>query len=211
MLYTETLLHALTEFHSRGKKVFRPYDDASHQSVEQSLEQRNLRRAAGVTSERPFTRSQIQPRRLFTSATDDVDTEADTDIESEQIGASSSHAQSQSSHTGHEIPKTPMKSRAGLDTPPATVTRSSRRLNQQLAAISENHDAASERVVEESETSPVRTKPRRPNPFDSWQRTKSRTSTGAAKRGADLSEAGSSGSFEKRTRASERRIDATTP
>jgi hypothetical protein len=190
--------------------------------VEQSLEQRNLRRAAGATTERPFTRSQIQPRRLFASATSglnddtsdadqqpqsaDVDTEADTDIEPEQIVPSA-----QTSPAEHKTQKTPVKPRAHLETPPATVTRSSRRLNQQLAAVSEDDVAGAGRLTDDSEISPVWTKPRRPNAFDSWQRTKSRTATGAAKRGADLSEEGSLGSFEKRTRASERRLDATTP
>jgi hypothetical protein len=109
------------------------------------------------------------------------------------------------------VHKTPVKPRAHLETPPGTVTRSSRRLNQHMTTISEDDSAAAGRLTDDSEASPVRTKPRRPNAFDTWQRTKSRTATGAAKRGADLSEAGSSGSFEKRTRASERRLDATTP
>lgn len=84
---------ASTDIHdSRGKKVFRRFVDADegHDSSSGSeLGQRSLKRKAGVTAQRPLTRSAAKPRLLFPSEeeleqrelADEADEEAVTDIE----------------------------------------------------------------------------------------------------------------------------------
>jgi hypothetical protein len=196
----------LTFNHSRGKKIFRPFqdntdDDAEHAaSPGSTFAQRSLRRQVGPAANRPLTRSSIKPRLLFPSeeqirerdtlnTEDEVDEEALTDIEAP-------------AQKGAATPKKSIKSRSlrysHLATPPST------RRPKRTADIAFNA-AGLDSVAEEAEevpASPVARKAakvKNRSPFDDWPRSKS-SSSSSKKREASEQLGPVSGS-NKRTRS----------
>lgn len=77
--------------HSRGKKILRRFDNTagSNEDDDDNLSDLEVRRKAGVSANKRFTRSTIKPRLLFPSeeqkrareAAEEADEEAVTDIE----------------------------------------------------------------------------------------------------------------------------------
>lgn len=100
--------------HSRGKKVLRRFDNAadSNEDDDDNLSDLEVRRKAGASATRRFTRSTIKPRLLFPSeeqrrareAAEEADEEAVTDIEVPQPKAA----------------VTPVKQQLHPTTPPST-------------------------------------------------------------------------------------------
>lgn len=124
--------------------MFRKYEDEgvssdSDHDPSASHRQRALRRAAGATAERTITRSNMQPRLLFPTATshlnaNDVDEEAETDIE---IAVPAASGSSKPSATA-----TPAKSR-GRATPmmsPPSRARVSRTTGATMLPITEEEE-----------------------------------------------------------------------
>lgn len=126
--------------HSRGRKIFHRFDDveATSPHVSKTLTQRALRRAAGVTADRPMTRSSLQPRLLFPVSAEEAETDIDEDnIEGEtdvevhvDDDVEMSEAPPSEEEFAFAVPATPAKGKGRakplmLETPPTTgrVTR----------------------------------------------------------------------------------------
>lgn len=164
---------------SRGKKIFRPFttsdaeeDQHSRDSIDytEPAAQRTLRHQAGAAAQRPLTRSSIKPRLLFPSEqdlidrearADDVDEEAATDIEMDNLHA-------------HEA--LPIKSHASGAATPSTTARATRTAkfatspagptsipegDEGVLGTNDSFDAQVQKV-----------KKAKKSPFDSWARTK---------------------------------------
>ncbi|KAK4493887.1 hypothetical protein PRZ48_015072 [Zasmidium cellare] len=117
-------------YNFRGRKVFRRFEDAptpedSEEEPGSTVYQRSLRRAVGSAASRPMTRSAIKPRLLFPSfdsgygASDDIDEEAETDVEMADVPATG-----RMQETVKEVPvvATPAKTKSSqpMMSPPTT-------------------------------------------------------------------------------------------
>ncbi|KAK4974061.1 hypothetical protein LTR66_000051 [Elasticomyces elasticus] len=173
----------------RGKKVFRRFEspDSGDSNTDNDAfsETASVKRQAGASAKRPFTRSTLEPRLLFPSAeqrrhreashnTED-DEEAPTDIEDLEAHAASLLFTSTTSNEiigqaeAGVVPEaettTPVRAYVRPATPPSAVraTRSSTK-RAQISPLSELSPEAGGARVKRSKKS---------SPFDSWQRTKS--------------------------------------
>lgn len=135
------LTNTITDIlHSRGRKVFRRFEDVAVDSphISKSFGQRALRHAAGDVAERPMTRSSIQPRLLFPVSAEEAETDIDDDnIEDEtdvevhvNEDVEMSDAPPSEEEPAFAVPATPAKGKGRakplmLETPPTTgrVTR----------------------------------------------------------------------------------------
>ncbi|KAK4982433.1 hypothetical protein LTR66_009267 [Elasticomyces elasticus] len=173
----------------RGKKVFRRFESSdptdSNTDNDASSEVASIKRQAGASAKRPFTRSTLEPRLLFPSeeqrrhreATHDTvdDEEAPTDIEDFEAHATSllftsttpnkTTGQAEAGAEPETETITPARAHLRPATPPSAVraTRSSAK-RAQLSPLSEPSPEAGGLRVKRSKKS---------SPFDSWQRTKS--------------------------------------
>nr|POF03983.1 hypothetical protein CFP56_21739 [Quercus suber] len=153
----------------RGKKIFRRFgnaDETNESSSGSELGQRSLKRQAGVTAQRPLTRSTVKPRLLFPSeeqlqqrtlAADQVDEEAVTDIEMPNVAPVQ----------GLEHNVAGFASDNRLTPPPTNLNKRS---------VSKKTPMHSTPILEASPQSDAMdaTFPKKSsNPFDAWPRTKS--------------------------------------
>ena len=154
---------------SRGKKIFRRFDEVPTTSADGSLhadEQSEIRRLAGIPATRPFTRSSIKPRKLFDPVEEELPTDADeeaiTDIEEQ-------HRMKVAPHT--HATTTPVKRSFRPTTPPTTARKTRTSKATPPTSSSPEHPSAYglDGTEESSSTSRHRLNP---SPFDSWQRTK---------------------------------------
>ena len=86
--------------YSRGRKVFRKFEDQTDDTDDSdpgaTRNQLALKRAVGASASRPLTRSSIVPRLLFQSydsgygASEDIDEEAETDVDMAETGPAES-------------------------------------------------------------------------------------------------------------------------
>lgn len=174
------------------------------------MEQRSLKRKAGISAQRPLTRSSVKPRLLFPSedqlrereeAVTDLDEEAVTDIE--MPNASSPVKQKA---TAEEV-ATPIKDyglrNQHLATPPPTkrTTRTTNKKTSPPTHPSPIYEDEPEPIsAGVGETFPAKGGRRGGrSPFDAWQRTKAGSSKGSHKREAAPMEEGARGG--KRTRS----------
>lgn len=152
---------------SRGKKIFRKFEDDTNESDEAEVD-------AARTSPRlrPFTRSSIKPRLLFPPAVEAelVDEEAITDID-ERAQAGDSEMTDVAADTEEEPLTTPVNNSFTPFSPPTSghATRGS----------------ATKRVTPEPvDYLPANAKKaKKTSPFDSWQRTKAGTGAGPLGKG----------------------------
>ena len=201
-------------FSSRGKKIFRRFQEPDRDGEEEdnastglsgTSEQRRLKRQAGAAAQRPLTRSAIKPRLLFPSeeqqrererGTDDVDEEAVTDIEMGNVEITANG-------TTEDL-TTPVKDRFihKPATPPST-TRATRMKKaptsapeESMTPIPEAEDEPEPMSVgtDESFASNMGGRGKGRSPFDSWTRTK----CGRKRAGEAVEEGASAG---KRTRS----------
>nr|POF13228.1 hypothetical protein CFP56_10375 [Quercus suber] len=155
----------------RGKKIFRRFGDAEEANESSSgseLGQRSLKRKAGVTAQRPLTRSTVKPRLLFPSAdqlqqrmlaADQADEEAVTDIEMPNAAPAESH---------HDVAAAAAAPSGDRFTPPPT--------NRSKRSSSKKTPMHATPIYEDSTTTDAMeaTFPKKSaNPFDAWPRTKS--------------------------------------
>ncbi|KAF2167258.1 hypothetical protein M409DRAFT_66271 [Zasmidium cellare ATCC 36951] len=124
-------------YNFRGRKVFRRFEgvpppESDDEEPGSSAYQLALKRAVGSAASRPMTRSSIKPRLLFQSfdsgygASDDIDEEAETDVEMADV-AEVAHMQ----ETVEEVPvvATPAKTKSSTQPmmSPPTTKRASRK------------------------------------------------------------------------------------
>ncbi|KAF2464721.1 uncharacterized protein BDR25DRAFT_94864 [Lindgomyces ingoldianus] len=186
----------------RGRKVLRKYHDAPRPNADRAspeFSQDALRRRVGTEAHRPFTRSSIQPRRLFQEeikvrdgemGPDDVDEEAVTDIEVPIASPSQSKYGGRKGRKAEEI-ATPVKPKFKEDfvptTPPSTVRpkhgKQVKPVKDEYAMEIDEEAETPHATADELETSPAaNTRSKNPSPFDSWTRTKSVSRTRRAKK-----------------------------
>jgi len=147
--------------------MFRKYDDGKdddNNDEEDTLSDLDMKRRAGAASDRPFTRSAVNPRRLLFPSedqrrereqrdADEADEEAVTDI---------------------DMPKPTLKATASSEISVAKTPRKTAKFNESMLATppttartTRKKDALADEVVEEPAT-----KKKGPSPFDGWSRTK---------------------------------------
>ena len=187
---------------SRGKKIFRRFDNADEDDVPSvgtevsgTAEQRRLKHQAGPAAQRPLTRSAIKPRLLFRpeeqllereQSADDIDEEAVTDIEMPNASIS-------------PVKSTPAVNRCKPVSPPSThhtkrgkkKAPASESPNAPTPIPGEDSELTSSAGVDDSFTSTASFVGKRKtrSPFDTWQRTK----TGMKRAGDEAEEGASSG------------------
>ncbi|KAK3303324.1 uncharacterized protein B0T15DRAFT_271123 [Chaetomium strumarium] len=165
----------------RGKKQFRKFSE-----LEESLDDGEGGLESAVEApRRHFTRSSIKPRLLFPTAMADeaklenADEEAPTDIEDHVLAGLEAEKPETPVDLIEEAAGTPKAPRHAPASPPATARTT--RFGSKKA----------------TESSPMKAKPAKGSPFDSWRRTKAGAqSTGHKRSGEDIPAAAS-----KRTRA----------
>lgn len=179
-----SLRSPLIRSHSRGKKVFRKFEndetaqagaEGEHESDADSLHngQRRLRRQAGASIDRPLTRSKIEPRLLFPSEEqirekEEAAAEAARLAEEEAMTDIEPHLATIDDGADDTDAVTPIKQSFQPNTPPSTgrATRS--------AGKKEAQDEVDDLLPQHS------TRRKKNSPFDSWQRTKATSSTRAS-------------------------------
>lgn len=117
--------------------------------LEESIGHRSLKRAIGASIERPLTRSSIKPRLLFpanTPQSDDVDEEAETDVEMSEAPLEKAQVAAAASNSiAFTVPGTPAETKAPVTlmmSPPVT-THSSRKRNADEVPIFQDNVAES--------------------------------------------------------------------
>lgn len=176
-------------YSSRGKKIFRRFDDAEPGTEEDTWSDVEIRRKAGSPGrERPFLRSSYKPRLLFPTeeqrrereaAANEADEEALTDIE---VPGPQSSARNRTSHFA-DIAATPAKNRIRALTPPSTARKTrgtARKLFDSMTpsiTVDSPKPAGHESDDQASVTSSLSKKS---SPFDTWRRVKAGASRAAA-------------------------------
>jgi hypothetical protein len=185
--------------YSRGKKIFRKFDDAAAaaNSDDDNLSDLDIRHKAGGAAHRPFTRSSIKPRLLFQKeerreAAEEADEEALTDIEMPHPSPTKKRgAKAMSSPAAEEEADvvTPVKNQFQATTPPSTGRPSRAKkdissnetivtttLHTQLFATDDSRTPSIP-----STTGSIRAG--MSSPFDQWSRSKSGVRTVSATKG----------------------------
>lgn len=173
---------------SRGRKVFKKYEDSGHNSASDndldSLSDLEIRRKAGDAAKPRLLRSDLKPRLLFPSAESrrdkneviEEDEEATTDLEEPMSPA---HEENQSDREAQNQnwtkPSTPFKQRIQPATPPSSrPMRNSRRsfveARSEQESSSEMHSPMD--VTHDTISPPRQTRHKKASPFDAWQRVK---------------------------------------
>lgn len=184
------LTRTMTNFtHSRGKKIFRRFEATTPSESSEISEQRSIKRKAGASAARPFTRSTVKPRLLFPS--EEQLRERDARAEEEAVTDIEMHLDDAAPKDEELV--TPVQERFRPSTPPPTnrTTRSAGKKTSPVPPTPVIEDAF-DGVSASGETFPAGKKGR--SPFDSWQRTK-----GSKKREGGPVEGGAGGG--KRTRS----------
>ncbi|KAK4119314.1 hypothetical protein N657DRAFT_650278 [Parathielavia appendiculata] len=170
----------------RGKKQFRKFAETEEPSNREGLDEGDGGLAGAVESrtKRHFTRSSVQPRLLFPTATSDEsndvneDEEAATDIEDHVLAAMEADKPETPIDLVDEAPGTPEAPRHGPASPPTT--------------------ARTTRFRSKKTGDPAKAQqPAKRSPFDSWRRVKGGAQSTSHKRSGDDLPAGAP----KRTRA----------
>jgi len=191
---------------SRGRKMLRKYENGEGQTgndeeeEEDTLSDLDMKRRAGAASERPFTRSAVNPRRLLFPSeeqrlereqrdAEEADEEAVTDID---MPEPTLKATASGDISSAKTPRKTTKFTEGMLVTPPTTARTTRK-----------KDALADEGAEESET-----KKKGPSPFDGWSRTKptARTASKGTKREGSPMEVDAPA---KRTRSSNHATSST--
>ena len=151
-------------------------EEVEHSSPDSDMRQRSLRHQAGDTASRPLTRSSIKPRLLFPS---------EEQLRERELAAAGFNEVDEEAETDIEVP-VPTKRKAAasyLATPPSSK-RTKRTVDRTAAA------SRLEIVTEEDESTPAspieqrKAKAKPTSPFDNWPRTKAGPSKNSRKREA---------------------------
>lgn len=151
-------------------------EELGHSSPDSAMGQRSLRRQAGDSASRPLTRSSIKPRLLFPS---------EEQLRERELAAAGLNEVDEEAETDIEVPMPNKRKTAAsyLATPPSSK-RTKRTVDRTAAA------SRLEIVTEEDESTPAspieqrKAKAKPTSPFDDWPRIKGGSSRNNKKREA---------------------------
>lgn len=204
-----TITNVTLTLSSRGKKILRRFDESEDDS-ETGIEPEDIvsqeaaiRRQAGISAQRPFTRSSLRPRLLFPSkeqererqAVDVDEEEALTDIEVEDDAIA--HPNLMGSQTPKKQSGTSFKAAPGHLTPQSRSVKKKSTRHLELQPVEEEAETSLEAL------SPVTVvkKTQKTSPFDSWPRTKPTASARASQNKKRVGESQEEPAGTKRTRS----------